>query len=223
MASAAYHAMLLADGRFPSGAHTQSAGVEPAMLSGMKVSQVPNYLQARLSTVTLVEAAASVVARSVWLETDGPVRFTALRDVDEAWRVRTPSRALRDASDLLAHSLLRTVGAVWPVVLPTTGPPWCRSVVMGATAAVTGLSSTELARLIAYEDVQTVISAAMKLDPFDPAVAVRWAAGVAAEVEALASRVASVTAPDDIPACSGPQIEAWGETHRFAERRLFRA
>ena len=59
--------MLLADGRLPTGAHTQSAGVEPALAHGMRLDQLPDYLWVRLRTVTEVEAAAAVVARHRWL------------------------------------------------------------------------------------------------------------------------------------------------------------
>ena len=65
--SAAYLSLLLADGRLPTGAHTQSAGLEPALNHGLRLDQVPDYLRARLTTVTEVEAAAAVVARRCWL------------------------------------------------------------------------------------------------------------------------------------------------------------
>ena len=54
--NAAYLSLLLADGRLPTGAHTQSAGLEPALNHGLRLEQVPDYLQARLTTVTEVEA-----------------------------------------------------------------------------------------------------------------------------------------------------------------------
>lgn len=184
----------------------------------MKVSQVPEYLRVRLSTVTTVEAATAVVARLAWHEPSFGVRIAALRRVDDAWRVRTPSAGLRDASDLRGRSLLRTVAAVWDLGSFTAGPPWCRAVAMGATGAVTGLSAGDLARLLAYEDVQTDISAAMKLDPFDPAVAVRWAASAESDVETLVERVTPLTSVNEIPGFSGPQIGAWAEVHRFAEK-----
>ena len=41
--------------------------------------------------------------------------------------------------------------------------------VVGVTAAVAGLDAAQTARLVAYDDVQTVIAAALKLRPFDPA------------------------------------------------------
>ena len=178
--SAAYLAMLLADGRLPTGAHTQSAGVEPALAHGMRLDQLPDYLRVRLRTVTEVEAAAAVVARHRWLagtmEAILPLTHgrsasvvEAMREVDAAWRVRTLSDALREASDLLGRSYLRTASAVWDLSPLLTGEVWCRAVVLGATAAAAGLSAAELARLVGFEDVQTVIAAALKLVPFDPA------------------------------------------------------
>jgi urease accessory protein len=221
--SAAYLSLLLADGRLPTGAHTQSAGVEPAFTHGMRLGQVPDYIEARLRTVTEVEAAAAVVARHRWLTTAEP-RTSAMREVDAAWRVRTLSDALREASDLLGRSYLRTAAAVWPLAaLSADTAAWCRAVVLGATAAVAGLSASEVARLVGFEDVQTVIAAALKLQPFDPSQGVAWAAASGVEVEALVARVSGFTSTAEIPAHGAPQIEEWGQRHRSAERRLFRA
>ena len=222
--SGAYLSLLLADGRLPTGAHTQSAGVEPAFAyGGMRLEQLPDYIVARLRTVTEVEAAAAVVARHRWLTEPG-ARTPALREVDAAWRVRTLSDALRDASDLLGRSYLRMAAAVWPLPeLSRDGAPWCRAVVLGATAAVAGLSAEELARLVGFEDVQTVIAAALKLHPFDPSQGVAWAAASGVEVEALVARVSGLTHPAGIPARRAPQIEEWAQQHQHAERRLFRA
>ena len=108
-----------------------------------------------------------------------------MREVDAAWRVRTLSDALRDASDLLGRSYLRTAAAVWPLAelrAEHQAAVWCRAVVLGATAAEAGLSAGELARLVGFEDVQTVIAAALKLQPFDPSQA-RSLGGARAEVE----------------------------------------
>jgi urease accessory protein len=149
---------------------------------------------------------------------------TAMTAVDAAWRVRTLSDALREASDLLGRSYLRTASAVWALQpLVEAGRSWCRAVVMGATAAVAGLEADELARVVGFEDVQTVIAAALKLDPFDPAHGVRWAAAAGGEVEALVARVTGLTTLAEIPAYSAPLVEEWGQLHRTTERRLFRA
>jgi urease accessory protein len=224
MSSAAYLSLLLADGRLPTGAHTQSAGLEPALSHGLTLGEVPAYAIARLSTVTEVEAAAAVVARWRWLADPGAVAPQA--EVDHAWRVRTASKALRDASDLLGRSYLRLAATVWPALAALTTDrmhPWCRGVAVGATTAEAGLDNVQTARLIAYEDVQTVIAAALKLRPFDPAVGVAWSAALGPEVEAMVVRVSDCTEPEDIPAYAAPQIEHWAELHTRTERRLFRA
>jgi urease accessory protein len=222
--SSAYLVLLLADGRLPTGAHTQSAGVEAALNHGLRLAQVPDYLRVRLRTVTEVEAAAAVVARYRWLTEPGD-RLAAMVEVDAAWRVRTLSDALRDASDLLGRSYLRMAASVWDVAALRGGRSgvWCRGVVVGATAAAAGLSAAETARLLGFEEVQTVIAAALKLDPFDPSLAVRWSAGLAPEVEALVGRVAELRTTAQIPAYGAPQIEEWGQLHQTSQRRLFRA
>ena len=54
--------LLLADARLPVGGHTYSAGLEPALLDGLPVERIPAYIEARMRTVGLAEAAASVLA-----------------------------------------------------------------------------------------------------------------------------------------------------------------
>ena len=220
--SAEYLSLLLGDGRLPTGAHTQSAGVEPALNHGLALADVPAYLRVRLTTVTEVEAATAAVARHRWADTP---TAEAMTSIDRAWRVRTASRALRDASDLLGRSYLRLAASVWPALRALTADrvPWCRAVVVGATAAEAGLDAEQTARLVGFEDVQTAIAAALKLQPFDPAVAVAWSIAAAPEVEALVGRVTGCRDCDDIPAYAAPQIEHWAELHTRTERRLFRA
>ncbi|HEU5483938.1 MAG TPA: urease accessory UreF family protein [Microlunatus sp.] len=220
--SAAYLTLLLADGRLPTGAHTQSAGLEPALNHGLRLDQVPDYLRARLATVTAVEAAAAVVARHLWDRTRSPA---ALATVDRGWRVRTTSAALRDASDLLGRSYLRLAGSLWPALAALTEDraAWCRAVAVGATAAEAGLDPAQTARLVGFEDVQTVLAAAVKLQPFDPSIAVAWSMAAGREVAAMVEQVAGCSRVEDIPAYAAPQIEHWAELHTRTERRLFRA
>ena len=68
-----------------------------------------------------------------------------------------------------------------------------------------------------------MIAAALKLQPFDPAVAVAWAvaAGPRSRRWSPGSPVCATT--DEIPAYAAPQIEQWAELHTRTERRLFRA
>lgn len=223
--TAQYLTLLLADGRLPTGAHTQSAGVEPAFNHGMRLDQVPDYLTVRLRTVTETEAAAAVVARQLWLTSTSELRRPVMELVDQAWRVRTLSDALRDASDLLGRGYLRLAAAVWDLGALVESPArvWCRAVVLGAAAAEAGLSAAETARVVAFDDVQTVLAAALKLVPFDPSQGVRWSVAAAGEVERLVQRVAPLVTVAELPAHSSPLVEEWGQRHRTTERRLFRA
>ena len=197
--------MLLADARLPTGAHTQSAGLEPAIRAGLPVGSVPGYIKARLRTVSTVEAGAAVLARHR-TRTGGTDLASALAEVDHAWRARTVSPAMRETSALLGRGYLRLVRRVWP-----------------GAAAVTGLSASQLVRLIGYEDAQTVAAAALKLEPLDPVDATGWVIGAHPEIERMVAELASITAIADIPAAGAPLIEQWAEIHATTSQRLFRA
>ncbi len=217
----AYLSLLLADGRLPVGAHTQSAGVEPAFRHGMARDQLADYIAVRLRTVTKVEAATAVLARWVYLSSGPRDVAVALAVVDAAWRARTVSEALREASDLLGRSYLRMATGVWPVDLGDRR--FSRPVVLGVVAAVAGVGAEQLARVVAFDDVQTVVSAALKLAPFDPVEGVRIAVTAGGEVERLVTKVRALRCVEDLPADSAPLVEHWGQSHTRAERRLFRA
>lgn len=214
--------MMLADARLPVAGHTQSAGLEPAVAAGLTAGAVPDYIAARLATVTRVEAATSVVALQR-IRAGG-----ALEDVELAWAARTPSAALRRTSRTQARALLRLATRLWPeateiLTSGAGGMAPSRAVVLATVANACGLAPRQLARLIGYDDVQTVTSAALKLLPLDPAIATTWAFEALAHAEAMAEEVSSLTDPHQIPASGAPQFEAWAEAHAVADRRLFSA
>ncbi len=216
--------MLLSDARLPTGAHTQSAGLEPAVNAGLPAADVPQYLSARLRTVVAVEAGAAVVARHGALGRDSA---TALLRTDQAWRARTISPALRETSVLLGRGYQRLVTRLWPdhraaIALRSVKLP-SRAVVLGVAAACTGLSPEQLARLIGYDEAQTIAAAALKISPMDPVDATRWVIDAHHEIESMARSVAGLTDPDDIPARGAPLIERWAEIHSTTTQRLFRA
>ncbi|WP_264031643.1 urease accessory UreF family protein [Cellulosimicrobium sp. SH8] len=288
---------LLADARLPTGGHTQSAGLEPALRAGMPATSVPDYVRARLATVTRVEAATAVVARYVALAA-GPVPDGAgspraggapsaghdgvapggvvsaahdLADTWLAWAARTPSPALRETSQRLGRGYLRLLRRLWaghPAVTaldeaavlvadarradgspdPGAGTPSAerapsgtgpgpggraatgrrgpqppRPVVLGVTAACAGLSARQVARLVGYEDVQTVAAATLKLEPVDPVVATGWVVAAQPVIDALAHDVAHLTDPRAIPAHGAPLVEQWAEIHARTTERLFSA
>lgn len=211
--------MLLADARLPVAGHTQSAGLEPAVAGGLR--DVPGYLRTRLTTVTRVDAAASVVGLH-HLRQGIP-----LDPVEQAWAARTPSAAMRRTSRGQAKALLRLARRLWPDAAPIVAVAALeapsRPAVLAACAAVTALPARSLARLVGYDDVQTVASAALKLLPLDPADVACWVYDALPDVEEMADGVAGLTEPDDIPAAGAPQLEAWAEAHARTTRRLFSA
>ncbi len=222
--------MLLADARLPTGAHTQSAGWEPALRAGVPTSAVPEYMRARLATVTAVEAAAAVLARAETAYAATTPNYDladALRRIDRAWRARTVSLALRETSVLLGRGYFRLVTRLWPGTagaraVEAIGRPG-RAVALGVAGALAGLTALQVARLVGYEDAQTIASAALKLEPLDPLTATGWVMTAAPAIERMAQAVAGVTDSSQMPAHGAPQIEQWAEIHATTRQRLFRA
>lgn len=229
---------LLADARLPTGAHTQSGGLEPALRHGLPPEQVPDYVAARLATVVRVEAGTAVAARHAALAAvpDGGVSGPAalLGSVWAHWEARTPSAALRASSTTLGRGQSRLAARLWsehPGVLALAEavrarparehPP--RALVVGVTAACAGLSAAQTARLVAYEDVQSVAAAMLKLAPVDPVEVTRWVIACAPRIELLVSETAVITGAGQIPACGAPMIELWAEAHARTTERLFSA
>ncbi len=220
--------MWLADARLPTGAHTQSAGLEAALNAGLAVARIPDYIDARLATVVAVEAGAAVVARRyACAETAAPASLAGrLTNVETAWRVRTMSPALRETSALLGRGYLRLLGRLWPEstavqALSMVARPG-RAVVLGVAAACCGLSAGRLARIIGYDDAQTIAAAALKLCPLDPVDVSRWSIIAAPAIASMADRVTDLSDPADIPAAAAPLIEQWAQVHATTAQRLFR-
>jgi urease accessory protein len=217
-------AMLLADARLPSGGHAHSAGLEPALMGGLRPADVARYIEGRARTTTLVEAGTAVVARHRFLTAPTPERQD---DVVAHWGARTPSAAQRDASRLLGRGYLRLAQRTWgtdPAVVAcaaVASPP--RPVVVGAIAAATLLDPEDLVRLFVYEDAQAAAAALLKLEPTDPAVPVTWVLEACAAVDDLVPSIAALTDPADVPAGGAPQAEGWAESHALMTQRLFRA
>jgi len=208
--------MLLAGARLPVAGHTQSGGLEPAVAAGLGADRVPDYIATRLATVTRVEAATAVVGLHQ-LRAGGD-----LVAVETAWAARTPSAAMRSTSRAQGRALLRLVRRLWPQT-PSLWPTPPRAIVLATAANACRLSPRSLARLVGYDDVQTVASAALKLLPLDPATSTDWVHDALPRIDRLADDVCQLLDPGKIPAAGAPQIEAWAEAHAVTERRLFSA
>ncbi|MFG3525691.1 urease accessory protein UreF [Streptomyces sp. NPDC047917] len=208
---------LLGDARLPSGGHTQSAGLEPALRAGTTSAEIPAYLRSRLHTVTRGEAGTAVVARAV--AADGG----DLAAVEAAWAARTPSPALRANGRRLGRGYLRVLQTLWPGPLDARARTWSRPVVLGLLAHRSGMDAADVARLVGYDDVQTVTAALLKLEPQDPLVVTGWVNDLLPEIDRMAAQVARFHAPEQIPAHGAPLIERWAETHDTTTERLFSA
>ncbi len=213
--------MLLADARLPTGGHAHSAGLESALATGLGGAEVPAYLRARLRSVALVDAAASVLALRA--SSARPVRFVAVHD---ALLARTPTEPIRESSGLLGRGLVRLAARLWPehpavVALDELGPRPQRPVALGAVAAAMGLAEQQVARACLYEDAQTVAAAALKLLPVDPTETARWVCEAADVIQESIDRAVAVTAPADLPAVTAPLVEHWALQHTTRVRRIF--
>lgn len=220
-------AMMLADARLPTGGHTQSAGLEPAVRAGLgadgnKLEEIEQYARDRLRTVTRVEAGAAVVARH--LTAAEPVDQD-LQTLEAAWAARVPSQVLRSVARRQGRAYLRLATRVWPQVadyLPADGEV-PRPIVVGVVAGVNGLSAAQTARLIAYDDAQTVVAASLKLLPVDPADAACWLAALHPDIEELVVEVAGLTRAADVPAYGAPLVDVFAQNHSTERMRLFHA
>ncbi|GAB2592713.1 urease accessory protein UreF [Kribbella endophytica] len=220
-------AMMLADARLPTGGHTQSAGLEPAVRAGLgadgnKLEEIEQCARDRLRTVTRVEAGAAVVARH--LTAAEPVD-QGLQALEAAWAARVPSQVLRSVARRQGRAYLRLATRVWPQVteyLPADGEV-PRPIVVGVVAAVNGLSPAQTARLIAYDDAQTVVAASLKLLPVDPADAACWLAALHPDIEDLVVEVAGLTRAADVPAYGAPLVDVFAQNHSTERMRLFHA
>ena len=219
--SAELSLVLLADARLPTGSHTQSAGLEPALQAGTPASDVPAYIAGRLRTVTRVEAGTAVVARHAVLS------GTALEPVAAAWAARTPSPVLRAASEQLGRGYQRLLARLWPTAAETEavlrlGRP-ARAIVLGALAARSGLGAAQVARLVGYDDVQTIAAATLKLAPLDPVETTRWVIDAQPMIEEMVQQLQDLTEPHEIPASSAPLSELWADDHARVRERMFSA
>ncbi|MFE5775358.1 urease accessory protein UreF [Brachybacterium sp. NPDC056505] len=208
--------MVLADSRLPIGAHVSSNALEAALLDGLAPGSVGDYLASRMDTVTRVEAGAAILARRL------TERAEPLAPLRAEWAARTPSRAQRRIAVALGDGLRRLAQVLWPDALAGQ-EDLPRPLVLGAVAAATDLGPHDLARLVAYDDAQTVVAASLKLEPGDPRQGAALVLEACARFEPHVDALAALQDPTRLPAVGAPQIEGWSEDQSVLPRRLFRA
>jgi urease accessory protein len=213
--------LLLADGRFPSGAHAHSAGVEAACDTGAvhDVPSLSSFVEGRLVTTGLVEAtfaAHAAALRHPWL----------LLDAELDQRLLSPRT--RSVSRTLGRQMLRAGRHVWPSPalddLHATAPDGVhQAVVLGALASAAGLSPRDAALCSLHHLVSGLGSAALRLLGLDPFGVHALTASFARTVDEHADAACrSLDLPlDRLPAAGGPLVEILAEDHATWEVRLF--
>ncbi|BAN00981.1 urease accessory protein UreF [Ilumatobacter coccineus] len=216
--------LMLVDGRFPAGGHTNSAGVEAAVRIGDigDGATLERYLLGRLATTGVVDAAfsahvAGLVAPSI----------ADLELVDAEYSARVPSPRLREASHKFGRQLLRAGRGIW--ASPTLDAIDARdrathqAVVLGALCAAAGASPADAALLAFHHLSAAVTSAAIRLLGLDPmeAAAIQARAGHRADRWAADADQWVRSTPAQLPACGGSLTEILAEDHGRWDARLF--
>lgn len=210
-------ALLLADGRLPTGGHVHSAGVESAVADGriVDVDSLGAYLLGRLHTVGLTEAA---VAAAVVLQ---PGSIGGL-DVEADARIAVPE--LRVVSRRLGRQLLRVGGRCWPdPVLATLPEDPHLPVALGAVGVAAGLDARTVAGIAVHHATTTPAQSALRLLGLDPFAVAALTASLATEGEEVAAQAVSAAGGPigDLPARTGPVVEIAAARHASLTTRLF--
>jgi len=220
--------LLLADSRFPAGAHAHSAGLESAAAAGRvhDASSLHEFLIGRLHSAALVAASFAAVA----CQCEEP---ETLAELDHEHEVRLVSPALRVASRRLGRQLLRVARATWPgprlellATLAAEGPH--QPLALGVVCAAAGLSAEDAALCAVQGTITVPASAAIRLLGLDP----NEVSGVLARLAPAADRVAAraltlarmAQLKNDfsfLPALGSPLLDLTAEDHVTWEVRLF--
>jgi urease accessory protein len=211
--------LLLADSRFPTGAHAHSGGVEAAHARGDidTVDDLAHFIDGRLASVASTDAAFTAAACA---------RTHAWAVLDAELVARMPSPRVRSVSRSLGRQLLRPAERAWPSdvyaelrSLHTDGP--LQPIALGAVAGVAGLSPIDAALCSLHHLVGTVTTAAVRLAGLDPFAVHALAARVAPRLERIASDVTERALAGDLPSTTSLLADILAEHHATWEVRLF--
>ncbi|MGV9213819.1 urease accessory protein UreF [Micromonospora sp. RB23] len=219
--------LLLADGRFPAGAHAHSGGLEAAVAAGRvtDLDTLEAFLVGRLATAGLVGAAFAAAAHRA--ATSAGVRAAVLARLDAELDARTASPALRGVSRRQGRALLRAGRAIWPDGpfddLPTAPQGAHQPLVLGLLCAAAGLSRAETATVAAYGTVTGAASAGVRLLGLDPYQVQALLVGLADLCDGTAADAARAAdhPPERLPAAAAPLADIHAEAHATWEVRLF--
>jgi urease accessory protein len=210
-------ALLLADGRLPTGGHVHSAGVESAVADGriVDVDSLGAYLLGRLHTVGLTEAALAAAA----VLQPGSI---ALLDAEADARITVPE--LRAVSRRLGRQLVRVAGRCWPdPVLATLPRDPHQPIALGAVGLAAGLDAVTVAHIAIHHATATPAQSALRLLGLDPFAVAALMASLTIEGEQVVREALSAAGGpiEDLPARTGPAVEIAAATHASLTTRLF--
>ncbi len=221
--------LLLGDGRFPSGGHVHSGGVEAAVDDGRvrDLATLERFTAGRLRTAGLVDASLAA-ATTLRLTGEPTLAPDLLAELDAEADARLPAPPLRAASRRQGRQLLRAAGACWShELLALAGRVHAaglhQAVALGTVAVVTGLSFDDAARLALHHAAATATQAAVRLLGLDPFGAAAVCARLAALVDELAAEAtaAAVGPLDELPSGSAPVLEIAAVEHAGWDSRMF--
>lgn len=214
---------LLTDGRFPTGMHAHSAGIEVAVARREVVDlrDLERFLLGRAWTAGVVDASFAA-----WIATrrDSAVPWAS---VDREMSARLASAAQRAVSRRLGRQLARVAVRVWPsawlaAVGATPGGPH-HAVALGATAASAGLDVEEAAFVAVLGVMTGPANAALRLLGLDPVALQALLAGLGGVIDAVVADAVAASAGSlgDLPCPVGPMSELAAEEHLERSPRLF--
>lgn len=209
--------LLLADGRFPDGAHAHSHGLEAAVGAGRvrDPGSLADYVVCRLWTTGRTDAAAARLA-AAGVDPDA---------LDAAWCVRTPSAVSRATARSLGRSLARTAARIvpdHPVALSDRRPP-VQPVALGMVAAAIGCDPDEAAMASTHGTAATFSAAGLRLLSLDPFDVTAMLHDLRATVDEVARSTVGVVDARDLPHASTTLAEVDVEHQSVLPGRLFRS
>jgi urease accessory protein len=218
-------ALLLADGRFPSGAHAHSVGLESAVAAGLvrDLDDLQAWITGALHASWRVDAAVAVAAFRLGRRA-APLPDWAELDAEALARVTSPQ--LRTAGRALGRQLLRAGAAAWPSpVLRTVamvhpdGP--LVAVAHGAVAAAADLGLDEVAPVMLHSAALGATTAAVRLLGLDPYAVLGVIARLAPALAEVADAAETPSAPAGLAAGGTPLLDLLLHDHATTEVRFF--
>jgi len=216
--------LMLADGRLPVGAHANSGGVEWAcQIDDVADPEVlESWMRARLATIGTIDAAfaAATVGQ---IEADHDLSI-----LDSELSARMVGERSRLVSRQLGRQFARAAHRIWSH--PTNGDvgtpdgPYA-PIALGMTAAVLGVTPTEVAGVALHHNVASGGTAAVRLLGLDPLAVAAMQARLGEAVDTIAqdADVWAASDPADLPSRNSPLAEVLAEEHGTWSSRLFLA